>query len=93
MSREMAFLSMVWLTRSKDIPGGRISESSARPTVVFTSRRWGRISPFSPKTRSSMRTRTRACSSTAPAAWARSTSFTSAKTMSSPWACTRSRVM
>ncbi len=34
MRREISFFLSGLLSRSKDSPGGRISESSARPTVV-----------------------------------------------------------
>ena len=65
------FLVMSWLTSSNERPRGSSSESSARPTVVFTSRRFSFSAPSADLIHSTMRTRTEACSSASRVSWAR----------------------
>jgi hypothetical protein len=76
----------------KGRPLGRISDSSARPTVVSTSLVVATHSPSAPLLYSGRRTAIFAVISTWPLSSARITSAMSAKTMPSPLPLMRSRV-
>ncbi len=60
----MIFFVMSWLMASKDSPRGRISDNSARPAVVLTTRTFcTNCAPFSARVHSDRRTLTLACRS------------------------------
>ena len=94
MSLEISFFFNALLRLENGRPLGRISDSSARPTVVSTMDVDGTNSPVSLSLfHSVMRTLTLAVSTTWSASSARCTSPTSAKIMPSPLALVRSRVV
>ena len=92
MRREISFFFSALLMLLKGRPFGRISLSSARPTVVATRLVTGSNSPSAPLTYSVSRTLILAVISTAPLSSARSISVTSENTMPSPLPLMRSRV-
>ena len=89
---EISFFLSGLLIVANGRPAGRISDSSARPTVVSKRSRRSVCSPSAPVTVCLMRTWIFACSSTLRDSYARDTSSMSANSMPSPLALILSRV-